>query len=405
MPTTTRLKSSRFLSCLLAASFTLAISNEALARRRCESLFGHASLSPVFKIRHDRFYELGTDGITYINPGNAAWSEPAPGRSRIRVESTSSTKETPEGSLFIRGTVRKSHRDGIVLQSLDRISQHMVTFSESPLMWGHADVLRIRAASSDPNRIHSLVIGDEKAELLRLSFQAPRHPTDLLIPLPRRSVNQVVYSSSLKFEWRYQVDSDSPSEFDLQIYGPLTFERQALLENSRARQFVLEEAERTKGAASAALLDLALKSLANPAHQNQALEIGRQGLTAVRRELKPIGVLDEVIFNKKVDSRTFFNHSELAQLARKKRAAVPFEKDEFGFEHGPVSHGLQLIAISRGMSPRDFAAFLAGPYLGFFNSTPRQWASWDIVVDAPGDSAANAPLWWRRRLQTRIDVK
>ncbi len=351
-----------------------------------------SKIEPVFRLVHSDFFENTTDGLAYLNLANTTWKKP--GDSDIKISKIAAKQSMPEAAVSFTVPARNSP---ITIEATETLSRFETGFNDRRRAFGDATYVRIRASSSDPNITHTLQIGDSNP--YEIAFRAKIEATDIIIPLPK---NDIEYDTGgfekVSIAWKEQ-----SAGFTLQLFGPVTFVRDVTVKDSYAREHVLNNKyfSRLRNAnpnivAQKAILKMAIDNLFNRANQKAALEIARHGEVAIANELNKIGIDRMVSLEEKVDTQAFF----ATIIASREGAIVPVEIGEFATEHGSYSHALQLIAMTRGMSPEQVSALIDGPYVGIFSRDTDSWRAWDSLFDAPGDSLPTSPLWWRRQLES-----
>ena len=364
-------------------------------------------LNPIFRLLHDSFCESGNDGLNYLIPYGTGWK--SQGRSgKVKIKSVPAKEGQPEGMIHFSIAREKESNSVVLVKAVNSVNQMGASFTEFPPLWGHATGVRFRVSSSDPNQIHTLII-ESSEKPLKLSFKAPKVPTDLLIPIPNGDFSHDAFASGIFFQW----PKGNKSEFDLNIYGPIVFERDVTQENTKLLNYLYNHFDLKRDIFSGesiamklevkTVLALAIKNLFQSENQEKALRIAELGEDAIWNEMVKIGIYSEFPLNKKIDRTTFFvtSHSNNGNIREMEKPRIPVEIGDFSKEHGRDSHALQLIAMTSGLTPEQIDIFMKRFYRRIFLFEVNRWAAWDMVFDAPGDSAPNSPLWWRKQLEQR----
>lgn len=358
-----------------------------------------SKLLPVFRIIHDDFAEKTNDGLAYLNLANTDWKAPIGGK--IKVTRHEATKESPEAYVTFQGTAADSNISIQASKSL-RESDYGI-FNDRPRVFGDATNIRIRVSSSNPEIVHTIRIGDKKP--FDISFKAPKVPTDLIIQIPKNNIEYDRSWSGVPVSLIWQ----SNQKIKLNVFGPIVFERNLQDVNSYAFEHMVsfQYADRfadnhlmlEKRKANVELLKLATANLFKKENIAAALAFAEKGPTAVVQELHRLE-LGFHFLREKIEVSNFFVRA-MPRSSRFGQLRIPVETGEFATEHGALSHGLQLIAMTRGMTPEQTHDFLYGTYDGIFDRPTELWRIWDSLFDAPGDSLPTSPMWWRKQLELR----
>jgi len=393
---------------ILSIVLTVVGLNLAQAENQCIVLFKNtlispSGLSPVFRLPHLEFVEEGNDGITYLNPTETDWK--IEGSGNLSAKKGLSSVASPEATLKLAVSYANQKQKTIRIAAKDGATGGGASFSDAPNKWGHATGVRLRVSSSDPKQLHTLVIG-KGANPLLMHFYAPKIPTDILMPIPEREFDTDLFQTSIFLQWQ----RSTKNKVDLTLYGPIVFERDISLPMTRLQEYIQTHISksfyfnRDRYQLHQGILSQAIQNLFNPQNIEYALQVAARGVPAIQSELSVIGIHDEMVLNRKVDTSTFFvdSHAGITLFdSRIKNPMIPVEMGDFAKEHGQNSHGLQLIAMTRGMSKEQTLVFIHEIYRQFFTREVNRWAAWDMIFDAPGDSQPNSPLWWRKQLESR----
>ncbi len=360
-----------------------------------------SGILPVFKLLHLEPAEIGSDGLYYINPSTMVWGKISNGEIIINQQQPSET--SVEGVLKLKVKSANSSLSTVLHgETIDITNRISVNGEENSNALGMTTRLRIRASSSNPNQIHTLVLKNDAGQT-EISFKAPKRPSDIEINLPQtyRSSSETV---KIALKWK----SDSP--FELKLFGPIVLERD-ISTPGLARSFALgvipDKPIRSNGSLSPKVVAIkAIENLFDRTKIERTLNLAQQGIEAVSRKLTEYGIKKEVPFLEKNEAGTFFFLSELNffgdrgfGVPPKTYFHYPIEIGDFALEHGRWTHGLQLITILDGMTKEEIKTFLFEVYAPIFSQNTNLWVFWDILADSPGDSIPSAPLWWRKQLE------
>lgn len=365
--------------------------------------YSPSGLLPVFKLPHLDSAEIGTDGLYYINPSTMLWGKVKNGEIEILQEPP--TEKSVEGVLNLKikktDSILKTVLEGEELDISDRISLNGEEISNA---LGLTTRLRIRASSSNPNQIHTLVLKSETGQV-EVSFKAPTKPADIVVDLPQRYRKP---SETVKIAFKWQ----SNKSFHLKLFGPIVFERDISvlgLARTFALELVPEKSNRSGTSLSPKVVaNKAIENLFNPKKIENTLAIVQKGRTAVFRKLLEYGIEKEVPFAEKIEAGSFFFLSDLNffgdrvfNVPPKTSFRYPTEVGEFAIDHGRWTHGLQLITMLDGMTKDEIKTFLYDIYAPIFSQNTNLWGFWDLMFDSPGDSIPSSPFWWRKTLEER----
>lgn len=355
-----------------------------------------SKMNPVFRILHTAFDEYTTDGLAYLNLSNTSWSTKN-NKSTLKVRISAADIVTTEGVVSFH--VNANQRETII-EAVERLEQFNYGFHERQRPFGDATYVKIRASSTNPNIVHKLILGEKSP--YEISFKAPTEPADIIIAIPKNdNIYDIgTYNNKVRLIWE-----KTSGSFTLNIFGPISFERDVSVEGSYAREHALNHhyfnLERNYSQTTKynyrQILEKAIQHLFDESNINETLNIASGGEAAILAELKKIGINSFVELNKKVDTQGFFS----IIMASGDQQRIPIETGEFAKEHGAYAHALQLITMTRNMTDAEIKLLIQGPYVGVFTRDPSSWRAWDSLFDAPGDSLPSSPLWWRKVLELR----
>lgn len=353
-----------------------------------------SGLVPESRIVRDAV-EIGQNGIYSITPADVEWAS-VKGHT-IRTQARRTTVRSLEGHLRIEGKFADGEKTLSVQMAKPIVDSELSETGNSLVGLTH---IKLRVSSSRPEQVHRLILIARGGEKFEVSFQAPENPIDIRIPVAQAPTlrDQV----KLRFLW----NPTGSQKFDLDIYGPISFERDVLSENPAARQVIegyldaihlygrLTDRSRLRS-----LVKKALANLRSPVLLEDAIV---RAPAEIRSELEVMGIRRQVEFGTKADRLGFFL-GDLNFRGRPwlKGPAVPIEIGEFARDHGSDTHSRQLFVILKTMNKKERTEFLDVIYGNLFGGIQRGWMAWDILFDAPGGSTPASPQWWRYQRELR----
>lgn len=286
--------------------------------------------------------------------------------------------------------------------------------------------IRINAASLQPDVVYTLSI--KSNHTFSADFKVSKNLTDVYIPFSQfrsnsakaQSLIETIEKNTLYYdtEMAIQVLKDRQKipfvpgqKFALEIGDNIEFERD--LRNSTLFNNLTKKSRNSLGPEQInpalvgpydyikrldiekPLIQKVINNLYSPENQNYALEIARKGETAILARLKELGATPYYLSGP-VETNTFFNNGGIMAMHLR---GIPVEKSDFGNVHSVWAHGLQVIAMTKDLSPKELKEFWY-IYNSQFGHQSGGWAFWDTLFDAPGHQLPNAPHFWKHKLNS-----
>lgn len=283
--------------------------------------------------------------------------------------------------------------------------------------------LRLNVASLDPQIVYTMRIRVRDSVEYSLDFQASREGSDVELHFSKfrsqdpkaPTLGQALraYGRSSP-ELAIQVLKDHQTvplvpgqKFALQVHDQIRFERD--LRDPDVFDFLtqlkMSAASRVKSVdyitglrllkEEKALIQKLVQNLYHLPNVRYALETLREGEDAVVEKLRELG-FQTLFLDKALNRKEFF---KIGGFFDRNPLSVPVEKSAFGEDHSVWAHALQVLAMTKDMSPQELQAFQA-LYQSQFGHNMDGWVFWDTMFDAPGARFPNAPRFWKARMQS-----